>query len=117
MSARENHLTRERRDAAVRQKNARWRFARSTIPEEKWGLLVVYSFPIASIFLVYVYGSLCTRFPPGWFVYGKYSRPRESIAGGMCPRTPLATPACFGWPFGLATALRSYGLNTLFDVP
>ena len=25
--------------------------------------------------------------------------------GGACPRTPLATPACLGWPFGLATAL------------
>ena len=23
------------------------------------------------------------------------------------PQTPLATPACLGWPFGLATALRT----------
>ena len=25
--------------------------------------------------------------------------------GGACPRTPLATPACLSWPFGLTTAL------------
>ena len=48
--ARENHPTQERRDAVGREKNAflawgdfyaRSRFACSTIPEEKWGLLVV----------------------------------------------------------------------------
>ena len=54
-SARENQPTRERRDAAARKKNsslspprlallvwgdfhARSRFARSTIPEKKWGV-------------------------------------------------------------------------------
>ena len=36
--------------------HARSRFARSTIPEEKWGLLVV------------KVSCLCMRFPPGWFV-------------------------------------------------
>ena len=60
MGARENHPTREKRDAAVREKNfpshrraaphpvLGWgdfhrysRFARSTFPEEKWGVLVV----------------------------------------------------------------------------
>ena len=45
-SARENYPTRERRDAVVRagawsEFYALSRFARSTIPEEKWGLLVV----------------------------------------------------------------------------
>ena len=28
--------------------------------------------------------------------------------GGQCPWTPLATPACLGWPFGLATALVTH---------
>ena len=28
------------------------------------------------------------------------------LGGEACPRTPLATPACLGWPFGLATALN-----------
>ena len=46
-SARENHLTRERRDAAMREKN----FARSTISEEKWGLLVVYQPPTLKLSL------------------------------------------------------------------
>ena len=43
--ARENHPTRERRDAVERawgDFHAPSRFARFTIPEEKWGLLVVY---------------------------------------------------------------------------
>ena len=30
------------------------------------------------------------------------------IIFNACPRTPLATPACLGWPFGLATALDSH---------
>ena len=33
-----------------------------------------------------------------------------SRGGEACPRTPLATPACLSWPFGLATALR-YGIK------
>ena len=31
-----------------------------------------------------------------------------SRGGGACPWTPLATPACLGWPFGLATALVTH---------
>ena len=52
MSARENHPTREKATRGGERGvspflawgdfHARSRFARSTIPEEKWGLLVVY---------------------------------------------------------------------------
>ena len=31
-----------------------------------------------------------------------------SRGGEACPWTPLATPACLGWPFGLATALVTH---------
>ena len=32
--------------------HARSRFARSTIPEKKWGLLVVYQFPGSAVFVM-----------------------------------------------------------------
>ena len=62
-NARENHITRERRDAAVSHFSlspprfaflawrdpTRLRFTPSTIPEEKWGLLVVWKFTIKCV--------------------------------------------------------------------
>ena len=42
--------------------------------------------------------------PAGWKLRSHAgSRLRANFS---CPRTPLATPACLSWPFGLATALH-----------
>ena len=40
---------------------------------------------------------------------------RLRVDGGGMPPNPLATPACLGWPFGLATALVT-GVNRVTGV-